>query len=106
MVITRRRRINSYIAFNEEIEMEIKWVFGFFCIAALTIIQLEAFVLGIDGQIFTATSSIIAALITFLLGININVVKANKEVTRTNMELIEQINKNSDEISKLLGKLP
>ena len=86
--------------------MEIKWFFGFFCVGALTVIQLGAFVLGIDGQIFTATSSIITALITFLLGININIAKTTKAVTSTNMELIEQINKNSDEISKLLGKLP
>ena len=72
--------------------MEIKWVFGFFCITALTVIQLYAFVLGIDGQIFTATSSIIAALITFLLGLNINQAKQKQYIAGLYNEIIQKIN--------------
>jgi len=51
--------------------MEPKWIFGITAVGVLGVIQCFAFVLGIDGQVFTATIGLITAIVGFLLGLNL-----------------------------------
>jgi len=61
-----------------------------------TIIQLMAFALGIDGQVFAATLSVISALIGYILGIKIESNKATEIIDlitsniKTNLEEIRK----------------
>jgi len=51
--------------------MEWKWIFGVTAIVCFTALQIAAWYLGIDGQVFAFTTSAIAGLLTFLTGVNL-----------------------------------
>ena len=67
--------------------MEPKWIFGIVCVIVLGAIQVSAFILGIDGQVFAGTTGTITAIIGFLLGWNI-VSPAQKATVKEVVETI------------------
>lgn len=78
------------------VDMDIKYLFAIITVISVTIIQLMAFALGIDGQVFAATLSVISALIGYILGIKIESNKATEIIDlitsniKTNLEEIRK----------------
>lgn len=75
--------------------MDIKYLFAIITVIAVALIQMVAFALGIDGNVFSGTTAIITALIFYILGVEIknvqiakilNLIKEKIEATSENKE--------------------
>jgi len=70
--------------------MSEKWLFGIVSIIVLGVIQIAAFMLGIDGQLMIITTNAIVGIITFLLGMDVTKTKVlNEIIPLTNPEKIK-----------------
>lgn len=62
--------------------MDEKFIFGMFTVSIVTIIQLVAWYLGYNGQVFAFTSLIIGLISGSLLGFTFNIKESIKDFTK------------------------
>lgn len=73
--------------------MEPKYLFGSICVIILGVIQISAFILGVDGQVLAFTTAGITGLITFLLGINITSPATKTAIHESISEILDHYKK-------------
>jgi len=73
--------------------MDIKYLFAIITVICISILQMVAFYLGYNGQIFTACIGIITALIGFILKGEIDLKRTNRELDGIYQKLQELFNK-------------